>query len=81
MTRSGGSFYFLVSLGDVGEGLKTLVSRFQNRKIYLNVSLELTSKPKQVLFFFRKSFAGIPQKLRGRISLISMGLPTFYLDS
>ena len=27
-----------------------------------------TLKPKQVLFFFRKSFAGIPREFRGRIS-------------
>ena len=31
--------------------------------------------------FSRKSFAGIPQNFRGKISLNMMGLPTFYLDS
>ena len=45
-----------------------------------------TSKPKQVLFFFHKSFAGIPQnfysaKLLQKNFVNLMGLPTFYLDS
>ena len=34
------------------------------------VIFNLTSKPKQVLFFFlRKSFAGIPREFRGKVLL------------
>ena len=39
-----------------------------------------TSKPKQVLFFFHKSFAGIPQNFRGRILLILMGFPQNFCE-
>ena len=35
-----------------------------------NKIVALTSKPKQILFFFRKSFSGIPREFCGRISLI-----------
>ena len=41
----------------------------------------LTSKPRQVLFFFRKSFAGILRNFCGRILLILKGLSTFVWDN
>ena len=58
---------------------KTRKMQINNKSVRAKRKCNPTSKPKQVLFFFRKSFAGIPREFRGRISLIWWDCQLFIL--